>query len=118
MPEPQQPGQNPKTPGFPPEQIAAVTMGTLGVVSQFLPLTAEAKDGVVQVVTIIAPTIAIAGAAVRVGRQKWWQNFWRVDADDNPATPSQLIPIPFLVALGVAVLLAIGFAIALIVVLV
>jgi hypothetical protein len=112
------PTKNPKTPPFPPEQIAAVTLAGLGILGQVLPLDPEAKTGIVQLVTIIAPTVAVSGAAVRVGRQKWWQNFWRVDADHDPSTPDTLIPVPFLVGAGVAVLVALGAIIALIVVLV
>ena len=93
-------------------------MGGLAVVSQFMPLNAEAKNGIVDVVTIVAPTVAVAGAAVRIGRQKWWGNFFRVDADNDPTTPDTVIPIPFMVALGVAILVAIALVVALVVVLV
>jgi hypothetical protein len=111
------PTKNPKTPPFPPEQIAAVTLAGLGILGQVLPLDPEAKTGIVQLVTIIAPTVAVSGAAVRVGRQKWWKNFWRVDADHDSSTPDTLIPVPFLVVAGVAVVAAIGLTIALILVL-
>ena len=109
------PNRTPNTPGFPQEQIAAVTLASLGILGQFLPLETEAKQGIVQVVTIIAPTVAVAGAAVRVGRQKWWKNFVRVDADHDPTTPDTIIPVPFLVLLGGLALVALGLCIALIV---
>ncbi len=114
----QAPGQNPRTPGFPPEQLAAVTLAGVGIISQFVPLEQQAQEGIVQVVTIVAPTIAVAGAAVRVGRQKWWQNFWRVDADDDPTTPDTLVPVPFIVALAGLGLVAVVLAVALTIVLI
>jgi hypothetical protein len=114
----QAPTQNPKTPGFPPEQIAAVTLAGVAIATQFVPLNNEAQAGIVDVVTIVAPTISVAGAATRLGRQKWYRNFWRVDADHDPSTPDTMIPVPFLIALGGIALVAVSLGIALIIVLV
>lgn len=109
--------KNPRTPSVPPEQIAAITLASLGILGQLVPITEDAKQGIVTIATVVGPTLVVGGAAIRVGRQKWWKNFIRVDADHDPATPDTLIPVPFLVGFAVTALIAVGMTVALLVVL-
>lgn len=105
----------PRTPGFPPEQVASAVTASVAIIAQLVPLDQDAKDGIAQLATTAIVTMSASGAAVRLGRQKWWKNFM-IDADNDPATPPTLA-WKFLVLTGVMTVIAIGALTALLVVL-
>ena len=104
----------PKTPAFPPEQVASAVIAAVGILGQVVPLDEAAKGGIAQLATTTIVTLSASGAAVRLGRQKWWKNF-TVDSDDDPSTPPVLART-FLYLLAACVVVAIGSLTALIVV--
>jgi hypothetical protein len=106
----------PKTPNFPPEQITATVVAAVGILGQVVPLDEAAKQGITQLATTSIVTLTVHGAAVRLGRQKWWKNFY-VDTDNDPSTPPVLARKILYVA-AAALFVAIGAVTALVVVLV
>ena len=103
----------PKTPNLPPESLVATVTGAVGILSQVTPLNAEAKQGIVQLATTVIVATTAHGAAVRLGRQKWWKNF----AGDTTHPPSPAFARAVMVGLFVSSFLAVAMTVALIVVL-
>ena len=103
----------PKTPNVPPEHITSAVIAGVGILGQVVPLNAEAKSGIAQLATTAIVSLTASGAAVRLGRQKWWKNF-HVDDDHDPSTPPVLAR-KFLIMFASAVAIAIGSLTALIV---
>jgi hypothetical protein len=77
----------PKTPAITPATWGSIAFGIAGVVSQFIPLTDEAKEGVREVVITIATLLAAHDLGVRAARSKWLGELLFRDHDDDPKTP-------------------------------
>ena len=82
-----------------------------------MPLNAEAKSGIAQLATTAIIALTAHGAAVRIGRQKFWKNF-AADTDNDPSTPPVIVHKALLVALSATILVAIGSITALVVTLI
>jgi hypothetical protein len=70
-------------------QIAAISIATVGLVGQFVPLNPEAQQGIVQLSTVTVGALLAADFGVRSARLKHGSWLFE-DKDKDPSTPPTL----------------------------